>query len=417
MTQTPHTVPQALQTVSYPSHTVLHSKDTVPSLQHHGSIEGSSHPSVVQFAVPPNFYPSPMLNSSLQTPLQHGVPSSLTASQSSTMSLLSALQDDKLGLLLPVLVRMEHKIDQLMAMMGSKSNAGLESGNHSNSSTVGSQSNATTVGSQSGATTVGSQSNATAMGNQTSSTAAANHIHQNANIMGNQLNYSTRGTRKNATTNNQTNKNAESTNQLNVTSTGNLSSTNGNAPQCNSTAMATQSSASTVESQSTASSNDTTLINQGAADTEMGSQLKALTSLSSFVLSNSLPGMTASQRIRLEMAKITEQTLPDNLNLPISRDELIALQAKSTSTMNFAVRLLREFFRPEELIGRNISGVRGKDRVDPARIAVIKDIVFKIYRTSPSDKELLWRYCHKAMDSFLRKMQRPIVIQDQESTS
>ena len=333
------------------------------------------------------------------------------------MSLLSALQDDKLGLLLPVLVRMEHKIDQLMAMMGSKSKAGLESGNHSNSSTVGSQSNATTVGSQSGATTVGSQSNATAMGNQTSSTAAANHIHQNANIMGNQLNYSTRGTQKNATTNNQTNKNAESTNQLNVTSTGNLSSTNGNAPQCNSTAMATQSSASTVESQSTASSNDTTLINQGAADTEMGSQLKALTSLSSFVLSNSLPGMTASQRIRLEMAKITEQTLPDNLNLPISRDELIALQAKSTSTMNFAVRLLREFFRPEELIGRNISGVRGKDRVDPARIAVIKDIVFKIYRTSPSDKELLWRYCHKAMDSFLRKMQRPIVIQDQESTS
>lgn len=334
------------------------------------------------------------------------------------MSLLSALQDDKLGLLLPVLVRMEHKIDQLMAMMESKSNAGLESGNHSNSSTVGSQSNATTVGSQSGAITVGSQSNATAMGNQISSTAAANHIHQNANIMGNQLNYSTRGTQKNATTNNQTNKNAESTNQLNVTTTGNPSNTNGNAPQCNSgTAMATQSSASTVVSQSTASSNDTTLENQGAADTEMGSQLKALTSLSSFVLSNSLPGMTASQRIRLEMAKITEQTLPDNLNLPISRDELIALQAKSTSTMNFAVRLLREFFRPEELIGRNISGVRGKDRVDPARIAVIKDIVFKIYRTSPSDKELLWRYCHKAMDSFLRKMQRPIVIQDQESTS
>lgn len=157
--------------------------------------------------------------------------------------------------------------------------------------------------------------------------------------------------------------------------------------------------------------------NQGVADTVMGSQLKALAPLSSFVLSNSLPGMTASQRIRLEMAKITEQTLPDDLNLPISRDDLIALQAKSTSTMNFAVRLLRELFTREELIGRNISGVRGKNRVDPARIAIIKEIVFKIYRTSPSDKELLWRYCHKAMDSFLRKMQRPIVIQDQESTS
>ena len=182
-------------------------------------------------------------------------------------------------------------------------------------------------------------------------------------------------------------------------------------------AMAVQTSASTMESQSNTSSNDTTSKNQGVANTEMGSRLRTLAPLPSFVLSNPLPGMTASQRIRLEMAKITEQTLPDDLNLPISRDELIALQAKSTSTMNFAVRLLRELFTREELIGRNISGVRGKDRVDPARIAIIKEIVFKIYRTSASDKELLWKYCHKAMDSFLRKMQRPIVIQDQESAS
>jgi len=361
-----------------------------------------------------------MLNSTLQTPLQHGVQPSLTASHSSTMSLLSALQDDKLGLILPMLVRMEHKIDQLMAMMGSKSNTGmtgLEIGNQSNATTAGSQSNATTVRCQSAATTVGNQSNATAMGNQSYSTAAANHIHQNADIIGNQLNSSTRGTQRNATMNNQTNTNVVSTNQSNVTSTATPSNNNALGPQSNTAAIAVQSSASTMESQSNTSSNDTTLKNQGDGDTAMGSQLKALTSLSSFVLSNSLPGMTASQRIRLEMAKITEQTLPDDLNLPISRDELIALQAKSTSTMNFAVRLLRELFTREELIGRNISGVRGKDRVDPARIAIIKEIVFKIYRTSPSDKELLWRYCHKAMDSFLRKMQRPIVIQDQESTS
>ena len=336
------------------------------------------------------------------------------------MSLLSALQDDKLGLILPVLVRMEHKIDQLMAMMGSKTNTGmtgLEIGNHSNATTVGSQSNATTVGSQSGAaTTAGNQSNATAMGNQAGSTAAANHVRQGASILENQLNSST-GTQRNATTNNRTNTNQARTNQTNVTSTAIPSNTNALAPQSNTMAMAVQASASTMESQSNTSSNDTTLKNQGVANTEMGSRLRTLAPLPSFVLSNPLPGMTASQRIRLEMAKITEQTLPDDLNLPISRDELIALQAKSTSTMNFAVRLLRELFTREELIGRNISGVRGKERVDPARIAIIKEIVFKIYRTSASDKELLWKYCHKAMDSFLRKMQRPIVIQDQESAS
>lgn len=41
------------------------------------------------------------------------------------MSLLSALQDDKLGLILPVLVRMEHKMDQIMALLGARSSAGI----------------------------------------------------------------------------------------------------------------------------------------------------------------------------------------------------------------------------------------------------------------------------------------------------
>jgi len=54
------------------------------------------------------------------------------------MSLLSALNDDKLGLILPVLVRMEHKIDQLMAVVGAK--FGSEVGNHLNVSMLGNQS-------------------------------------------------------------------------------------------------------------------------------------------------------------------------------------------------------------------------------------------------------------------------------------
>lgn len=58
----------------------------------------------------------------------------------------------------------------------------------------------------------------------------------------------------------------------------------------------------------------------------------------------------------------------------------------------------------EELIGRNIFGVWGKDRVDLVRIVIIKEIVFKIYRILALDKELLWKYCYKVMDSFLRKM-------------
>ena len=160
---------------------------------------------------------------------------------------------------------------------------------------------------------------------------------------------------------------------------------------------------------------NTTPDNEEKVDFEMecqGSGLKPLQS-GPFDASKSLRGISARQRIQLEMAKITEQTLPEDLDFPISRDNLIALQVKSNSTMNFAVRLLRELFTPDELYGRNISGVRGKDQVDPTRVEMIKDILFKIYRTSPADKELLWRYCRKAMDSFLRKMHRPDLVEEQ----
>ncbi|KAJ7357443.1 BEN domain-containing protein 3 [Desmophyllum pertusum] len=125
-------------------------------------------------------------------------------------------------------------------------------------------------------------------------------------------------------------------------------------------------------------------------------------------VTNLQPGLSTTQGrvIQRKMAKITENTLPDDLNFPISRDNIISMQAKSTSTMNFAVRLMRELFTLEELEGKNISGARGKDRVDPNRVEIIKEIVFQVYRTSPSDRDLVWRCCRKAMDSFMRRMKR-----------
>jgi len=261
------------------------------------------------------------------------------------MSLLSALNDDKLGLILPVLVRMEHKIDQLMAVVGAK--FGSEVGNHLNVSMLGNQSQEPR---KTQVTTAGTQKTSGAQAATTSAAAAAPpSISSPANI------------------------------QANARST----------------------VAQLFDSSEDVSEEDVTAESEPSAE-------------KSFDASKSLPGMSSRQRIQLEMAKITEKTLPDDLNFPISREDLIALQSRSTSTMNFAVRLLRELFSRNELIGRNIAGVRGKERVDPARIEIIKEIVFKVYRTSPSDRELLWRYCRKAMDSFLRKMQRPIeVVKDQ----
>ena len=282
--------------------------------------------------MPQNVFPQQVLNNPLQTPLQHTVPSPLAVPHGSTLSLLNALNDDKLGLILPMLVRMEHKIDQLMATMGAKSGPAV--GNHLNSTPRGNHSQTS------------AQKNTG--GKAATSTAHAEPIKSPASNV-----------------------------------------------QTNARLAVAQLFDSSVENE----------------EDESGSESSAD---KIFNPTKSLPGMTSRQRIQLEMAKITEKTLPDDLNFPISREDLITLQARSTSTMNFAVRLLRELFTRDELIGRNISGVRGKERVDPARIEIIKEIVFKIYRTSPSDRELLWRYCRKAMDSFLRKMQRPIeVVKDQ----
>lgn len=400
----PQTASQPPQTVLQPPETVLQSQP--PVLQHpqtvlsphqsglqqplqaapqplqtmpHPSLPGDSTalPTFVQFTMPPNVFPSPA-----QPPIQHAVPPSLTSAHSSTMSLLNALNDDKLGLILPVLVRMEHKIDQLMAMMGS----GQGTGNHFNAAMMGSQSNATMIGSQSNATMMGSQSNATMMGNQSNTT-----------MMGSQPNATITGSQSNARTGAQKNTSSQAT----------TTTQNASEPRPSTSSMASMQ----ANARQTVAELFDSPIEIEEDDTEPEDQPSAE---KTFNATKSLPGMTARQRIQLEMAKITEKTLPDDLNFPISREDLITLQARSTSTMNFAVRLLRELFSRDELIGRNISGVRGKERVDPARIEVIKEIVFKIYRTSPSDRELLWRYCRKAMDSFLRKMQRPIeVVKDQ----
>ena len=112
----------------------------------------------------------------------------------------------------------------------------------------------------------------------------------------------------------------------------------------------------------------------------------------------------ASESGKINKPQGSNQPKSGDSNLPITQGRLIVLKARSTSTMNFSVHLLRELFTKEELEGRNISGLRGKNKVDPERVDMIKEMVFKSYNTEPSDKEKVWGHCRKAMDSFLRKI-------------
>lgn len=324
------------------------------------------------------------------------------------MSLLNALHDEKLGLLLPVIVRMDHKMDQLMAQMGEMGNQlnALMMASQSNASMIRNQLSGAMVGNQSNASMIANQSDSSLMGNQSN---AAIRSQSNASLVGNQPKAAL-GSQTNAA---MTGKQNTITNSVN-----NPVQTSPNvpiiAPQSNPTSTQTQPPFSTMETQSNADTssdfhlNDSTVENH-RDDNETESDVPVATA------SCSLPAglvKTKSEDGKCNKAKATQQILSGDLNFPISREVLIMLHQKSNSTMNFSVQLLRELFTLEELEGKNISGSRGKDKVDPERVEMIKEMVFKVYGTVPSDKEMVWKYCRKAMDAFMRRMKREKVLRE-----
>lgn len=66
----------------------------------------------------------------------------------------------------------------------------------------------------------------------------------------------------------------------------------------------------------------------------------------------------------------------------VSHEELFQIKNMSRSRANFAVLLLKRFFEPSELEGKNIAGVRGKEQVNPAKVNEIKRIVSSFFSVS-----------------------------------
>ena len=66
----------------------------------------------------------------------------------------------------------------------------------------------------------------------------------------------------------------------------------------------------------------------------------------------------------------------------MSHEELFQIKNVSRSPANFAVLLLKQFFEPSELEGKNIAGVRGKEQVNPAKVNEIKGIVSFFFSVS-----------------------------------
>ena len=93
---------------------------------------------------------------------------------------------------------------------------------------------------------------------------------------------------------------------------------------------------------------------------------------------------------------------PPAIQLDDEDSVIFSLRSKSTSAKNFAVHLVRFFFTPQELEGRNVRGVLNKLPLDVDKISKVKDIVFKFFPSAGSQQEILWRDCRKAIDAYLR---------------
>ena len=94
----------------------------------------------------------------------------------------------------------------------------------------------------------------------------------------------------------------------------------------------------------------------------------------------------------------------------ISITEVMKIKSGSCSVGNFAVKLMQAIFLPRELSDRNCTGKRGKRALDPNKLEVVKDYVFKMYPTQQKPEQ--WRKCVIAIDEFLRRKKKDVLRQD-----
>ena len=95
--------------------------------------------------------------------------------------------------------------------------------------------------------------------------------------------------------------------------------------------------------------------------------------------------------------------------------EAMKIKSGSCSVGNFAVRLVQKIFLQEELVNRNCRGSRGKQGLNPSKLATVKQYTFKLYPTPPGLKDQQWGKCVIAIDEFLRRRKKKDATADRQA--
>ena len=97
--------------------------------------------------------------------------------------------------------------------------------------------------------------------------------------------------------------------------------------------------------------------------------------------------------------------VPEVIDVPdeISYGELQKMSQKASSIPNFAKLLAERMFSMEELKSSNMSGSRGKNKLDENRTNKLRSMIFELYTMSNSQEQIVWKKCRDAINEFCRR--------------
>ena len=149
---------------------------------------------------------------------------------------------------------------------------------------------------------------------------------------------------------------------------------------------------------------------------QIGSAKESSLEVHSISPNDSLPNLNSLEQVQNESARDSEINV--SVEDPVLSEglggeedtaffrEIIKIKGESCSIGNFAVKLVRKFYSVSELVNRNCKGTRGKEPLEPTKLAKVRECTFKIYPTPSTLKEEQWKKCVIAIDEYLRRKKK-----------
>ena len=113
------------------------------------------------------------------------------------------------------------------------------------------------------------------------------------------------------------------------------------------------------------------------------------------------------------LASTLASSLPSTLQVQpqLSSQHLTGLvnevRLQSCSRSNFCSNMVRRLYSVEERKRSNVRGKLGKSKLDPSRLAIVRQTAFQVYPLATGEREeTVWRHCIKAIDESCRRLNR-----------